>query len=255
MDPAWDRTDPRPVRREKYAESLERLPARQYAPFAPRALTSIYPPDLCIGYPAPDRFVPAVRPGATSDVPALLLSGELDPTTPASLAGGVRRVLTAAEQVRIAGAGHTTVYAGPCSVQIAVRVPAHAGDRGHELRRDPELPVPGLVGLPAAGARRAPGRCPAGESGAAARPAGRDGRRSHGSGCVAVEPPDPRRCRRGPRSPRRDVQLRLHGLRSRGGAAGPGPVRPRRRGLRPVDAGVRLRRADVRGAGAGATRP
>ncbi len=121
MNPAWDRTDPRPVRREKYAESLEGLPQQQYAPFAPRALTSIYPPDLCIGYPAPDRFVPAVRPGATSDVPALLLSGELDPTTPASLAGGVRRVLTAADRVRIAGAGHTTVFAGPCSVQITVR--------------------------------------------------------------------------------------------------------------------------------------
>lgn len=75
-------------------------------------------PRLCELWQAKARPALANEP-VTSDIPALLLSGNLDPITPPSFADLARETLSAAYSFVLPHVGHGTLRSDPCAVHIA----------------------------------------------------------------------------------------------------------------------------------------
>ncbi len=108
LDTVWRRSDPVPVREAKYDEALAARPSAQFAPFSKSAITHFSPPDLCVGWPAPDRFTPAVPHGATAKgFPVLQLTGDLDGNVTPAVARRIRTVFPQAQVVAVHGSPHT----------------------------------------------------------------------------------------------------------------------------------------------------
>jgi pimeloyl-ACP methyl ester carboxylesterase len=64
-------------------------------------------PDGCLGWPAPDRFEPAVPAGAEfPEVPTLILAGDSDTIVPRELVETLHAEFPDAAFVTVAGAGH-----------------------------------------------------------------------------------------------------------------------------------------------------
>lgn len=121
-DFVWERTDPRAVRRQKYEQAIRDFPRDHFAPFTRGAWTTLYTSDWCLKWPAPDRFEPAVPPGATvRDVPVLLIVGDLDTDVPMENTEALLEVFPQATFVEVAGAGHTTVGWSGCAHEIVNR--------------------------------------------------------------------------------------------------------------------------------------
>ena len=122
LDTAWDREDPVPVRREKFRQHLAQMPQAAFAPLSKEAVTRVYPPQICLRWPAPDRFTPAVPRGATApDVPVLMLSGDLDSSVPTEIIGGLRAVFPDAPLIRVAGAYHDATGWSDCARGVVAR--------------------------------------------------------------------------------------------------------------------------------------
>jgi pimeloyl-ACP methyl ester carboxylesterase len=112
----WERTDPVSVRREKYRDALRAFPSDRFAPYTRRAWTTQFPSDFCLKWPSPDRFVPAVPPGATvTGIPILLIVGDLDTAVPTETTEALLDVFPHAELVTVAGAGHTAAGWSDCA--------------------------------------------------------------------------------------------------------------------------------------------
>jgi hypothetical protein len=120
-DFVWDRSDPIAVRKAKYERALRRMGPTAFAPFSQETWTDHFLTQYCLYWPAPDRFTPAVRPGATATgMPVLILSGDLDPFVPTAVTRELLRIFPAATFLPVAGAAHPTAGWSECA-QKAIR--------------------------------------------------------------------------------------------------------------------------------------
>ncbi len=120
LDTVWRRSDPEPVREAKYEEALEARPSSEFAPFSKSALTHLFPPDLCVQWPAPDRFTPAVPRGTSATgFPVLQLTGDLDGNVPRQAAHKIRSVFPQVQVVDLQGSPHTPGAWSDCARAIA----------------------------------------------------------------------------------------------------------------------------------------
>jgi hypothetical protein len=112
----WDVADPMPDRLADWQDAVDALPADSVAPFALDAWLAPFPigvfgPDPCIAWPAPDHELVAPIPAGTelpADVPALILSGDLDATTHTADALVLADEWANSEFVELANTGHNT---------------------------------------------------------------------------------------------------------------------------------------------------
>ena len=120
-DFVWDRTDPVAVRRAKFHHAERALGADAFAPFSTRAWREHFITDFCLRWPAPDRFTPAVPPGATATgFPVLLLSGDLDTQVATAISRTLRDTFPQARLLRVAGAAHPAAGWSDCA-RVAMR--------------------------------------------------------------------------------------------------------------------------------------
>ena len=116
QDFVWDRTDPIPVRRAKYTRALSALGPDAFAPFSRQAWRDFGVPDYCLKWPAPDRFTHAIPRHATvTEVPVLILSGDLDTNVPTATTRELRRTFPRARFLRVAGAQHPAAASSECA--------------------------------------------------------------------------------------------------------------------------------------------
>ncbi|MET0997182.1 MAG: alpha/beta fold hydrolase [Marmoricola sp.] len=115
-DFVWNRTDPVPVRRAKYERALAALGPHTFAPFTRDAWTAWAVIGLCLNWPAPDRFVPAVAKGAqVAGVPTLIISGDFDTNVPTATTRELLRIFPRATFQVIPGAGHPAAGWSDCA--------------------------------------------------------------------------------------------------------------------------------------------
>lgn len=125
---AWDKDEPSSVRRQQFEDAVEAVPNDEYDPFAVDAWLAphpigVYAPDSCISWPVPDApMEPPIPDGVElpGDVPALIISGDLDYNTPSSDALALQAAWDNSEYVEIANAGHfpSVTPRFECSAQI-----------------------------------------------------------------------------------------------------------------------------------------
>ncbi|HSP39488.1 MAG TPA: alpha/beta hydrolase [Frankiaceae bacterium] len=148
VDFVWNRTDSIPVRDAKYRKALAGLNPASFAPFSKAAWVNHLPgAEACLRWPAPDRFTPAVPPGATvHKVPTLILSGDLDTNVDTTNTRALLRVFPDAWFVPVPGAGHPadSVECANGSVQDFVR----AGHRTGDTCTDPANVAPAVPKFP-----------------------------------------------------------------------------------------------------------
>jgi pimeloyl-ACP methyl ester carboxylesterase len=109
MDTPWARSDPVPARAGTLQAALKALPADTFAPFTRAGFAAGAAPilDLCLDWPAPSRFEPAIPAGASyPDLPTLILSGDGDTQAPTELARRLLAAFPKATFAIVAGAGH-----------------------------------------------------------------------------------------------------------------------------------------------------
>jgi pimeloyl-ACP methyl ester carboxylesterase len=119
-DFVWDRNDPLPIRRLKYARALRDLERDAFAPFSKQGWSAYWIPDFCELWPAPDRFTPAVPRGATvTGVPTLLVGGEIDINVPSETTRRLLGFFPNARFVNFAGALHIPTSWSECAQSVA----------------------------------------------------------------------------------------------------------------------------------------
>jgi pimeloyl-ACP methyl ester carboxylesterase len=123
---AWDKSAPVPVRRRQFERARDQLRPNTFAPFSVDAWLSSPPdglqPDPCIGWPAPEPGTQPAVPAHTRfpDIPALVLSGDLDINVTTAEARDVAALFPRSRFVELANSGHHTVFSwrSECSAQI-----------------------------------------------------------------------------------------------------------------------------------------
>jgi len=132
MDFVWNRSDAVEIRRLKYHAAVAGLPKDAAAPFSIAGWNAFNGTDLCLEWPAPERFVPAVPAGADlSRVPAIIFSGDVDAVVSTEITRRLLKVFPHAAFVSVAGAGHPTIgWRRDCVPGIAVHFfdTLHAGN-------------------------------------------------------------------------------------------------------------------------------
>jgi pimeloyl-ACP methyl ester carboxylesterase len=124
----WDKDAPISERRQQFAGAIAALPDGEFDPFsidawlAPLPVGFYAPPD-CIVWPGPDaNHEPPIPDGVElpADVPALILSGDLDYNTPSADSLVLQNAWDGSEFVEIANAGHFPSISPRfrCSAQI-----------------------------------------------------------------------------------------------------------------------------------------
>jgi pimeloyl-ACP methyl ester carboxylesterase len=138
----WDKNASIPTRLRQWRAVRDALPRDRFSPFSIDGWLAPFPigpigPDPCIVWPAPQRRVaPPIPPGAKfpGNVPALILSGDLDFDAPSAGGRLVARAWPNSRFVEIANSGHHTAVDGrfDCSDELVVnfiskRRPGDAG--------------------------------------------------------------------------------------------------------------------------------
>jgi pimeloyl-ACP methyl ester carboxylesterase len=121
---AFAYADPLAARRAAYDRALSGLDPRPFRPFSPRGWSQagFEATDTCLHWPADPTATAPLAPGAPlPDVPALVLSGDLDTNTPPSAGRQVARRFAHATRATIANAGHTPTDSSPCAMALATR--------------------------------------------------------------------------------------------------------------------------------------
>jgi pimeloyl-ACP methyl ester carboxylesterase len=119
QDAVWDRSDPPSAREDALAAELDALPANAFAPFRKQAWNDYWWLDMCLGWPAPDRFEPAVPEGAVFDgIPALILAGDLDTVVSTETSRALLEGFPDATFLLVRGAGHITIGSDTCAGEI-----------------------------------------------------------------------------------------------------------------------------------------
>jgi pimeloyl-ACP methyl ester carboxylesterase len=115
QDFVWDRSDPIALRGQKYNRALKSLDPQLFAPFTAAAWTSVYASDFCRYWPAPDRFTPAVEPGATATgMPVLILSGDMDSVVPTRTSRELLRIFPEATFFNVSDGYHAVAASSSC---------------------------------------------------------------------------------------------------------------------------------------------
>ena len=115
----WDRTDPPAAREHALATELDALPANAFAPFTKQTWNDYWWLDMCLGWPAPDRFEPAVPEGTIFDgIPALILAGDLDTVVSTETSRALLEGFPDATFLLVRGAGHITIGSDTCAGEI-----------------------------------------------------------------------------------------------------------------------------------------
>jgi pimeloyl-ACP methyl ester carboxylesterase len=119
QDTVWDRSDRPAAREHALAAELDALPANAFAPFTKQAWSDYWWLDMCLGWPAPDRFEPAVPEGAVFDgIPALILAGDLDAVVSTETSRALLEGFPEATFILVRGAGHITIGSDTCAGEI-----------------------------------------------------------------------------------------------------------------------------------------
>ena len=119
QDAVWDRSDPPAARERALAAELDALPANAFAPFTKQTWNDYWWLDMCLGWPAPDRFEPAVPEGAVFDgIPALILAGDLDTVVSTETSRALLEGFPDATFLLVRGAGHITIGSDTCAGEI-----------------------------------------------------------------------------------------------------------------------------------------
>jgi pimeloyl-ACP methyl ester carboxylesterase len=121
QDAVWDRSDPPAAREHALGAELDSLPENAFAPFTKQAWNDYWWLDMCLGWPAPDRFEPAVPEGAAfADVPALILAGDLDSVVSTEISRTLLETFPGATFLLVRDAGHITIGNSICAGQLVV---------------------------------------------------------------------------------------------------------------------------------------
>jgi pimeloyl-ACP methyl ester carboxylesterase len=119
QDAVWNRSDPPAAREHALAAELDALPANAFAPFTKQTWNDYWWLDMCLGWPAPDRFEPAVPEGAVFDgIPALILAGDLDTVVSTETSRALLEGFPEATFLLVRGAGHITIGSDTCAGEI-----------------------------------------------------------------------------------------------------------------------------------------
>ena len=119
QDAVWNRSDPPAAREHALAAELDALPANAFAPFTKQTWNDYWWLDMCLGWPAPDRFEPAVPEGAVFDgIPALILAGDLDTAVSTETSRALLEGFPDATFLLVRGAGHITIGSDTCAGEI-----------------------------------------------------------------------------------------------------------------------------------------
>jgi pimeloyl-ACP methyl ester carboxylesterase len=126
QDFVWKRSDPIDVRKTKFVAAAAAFPAATFAPLSVtdwvrRAYGGFI--NVCLTWPAPDRFEPAIPADAVfPDVATLILSGDVDTWVPTEITRKLLGEFPDARFVRVAGAAHPTMgFRGDCVPAIVAR--------------------------------------------------------------------------------------------------------------------------------------
>jgi pimeloyl-ACP methyl ester carboxylesterase len=122
----WDKSAPISVRRRQYDRARDQLRSSTFAPFSVDGWLATPPdglhPDPCIVWPTPEPGTqPAVPPRTRfGDIPALVLSGDLDINVSTAEARDVAALFPKSRFVELKNSGHHTVFSwrSDCSAQI-----------------------------------------------------------------------------------------------------------------------------------------
>jgi pimeloyl-ACP methyl ester carboxylesterase len=124
-DFVWDRSDPIDVRQSKFDEAMAALASDQFAPFSVPGWIAYGWPDICLEWPAPNRFEPVIPEGTVfPKVPTLILAGDIDSIIPVEQVSGLRALFPGAEFVVVAGAGHPVTGSawGHCAAELVAQL-------------------------------------------------------------------------------------------------------------------------------------
>jgi pimeloyl-ACP methyl ester carboxylesterase len=122
-DAPWRRSWSIDRRERAYHRYFASLPTDAFAPFSMRGWEVWKIADLCIRWPAPDRFTPAVpRHAVFPNTPTLVLSGDFDINVPTFWSQIVADEFPNSTLVSVAGTGHTPLgWTYGCAQRIAAR--------------------------------------------------------------------------------------------------------------------------------------
>ena len=110
MDFVWNRSDAIPIRGLKFNSAVASLPRDVAAPFSIGGWNAFNQTDLCINWPAPRRFEPAVPANAHfGKIPTIIFSGDVDAIVPTEITRTLLTVFPQATFVSVAGAAHPAV--------------------------------------------------------------------------------------------------------------------------------------------------
>jgi pimeloyl-ACP methyl ester carboxylesterase len=122
QDAVWDRSDRPAAREHALTAELDALPESAFAPFTKRTWNDYWWLDMCLGWPAPDRFEPAVPEGAAfAEIPALILAGELDTVVSTGISRTLLEKFPNATFLLVRGASHITIESSTCAGQLVAR--------------------------------------------------------------------------------------------------------------------------------------
>ncbi len=103
----WSATTPLEGRRAAVAALIDALPADAFAPFGRRIASASHVLGMCLGWPSSSRMAASLGP--MPDVPALLLSGGADVSTPLADARALQALLPRSQLMVVPGAGHGVI--------------------------------------------------------------------------------------------------------------------------------------------------
>jgi pimeloyl-ACP methyl ester carboxylesterase len=120
----FDVRAPEATRRAQYDAAVAALPTSAFEPFSVSGWLGSFVPigDGCVPWPSPTGGQPAIPPGARfPDVPALVLTGDLDTVVPSQNARAVARQFPHAQVVSVANAGHVAAPTSDCTIGLVTR--------------------------------------------------------------------------------------------------------------------------------------
>jgi pimeloyl-ACP methyl ester carboxylesterase len=110
MDFVWNRSDAISIRALKFNAAVAALPKDVAAPFSVEGWNAFNETDLCLDWPAPRRFEPAVPADAKlGKVPTIIFSGDVDAIVPTDITRKLLIEFPKATFVSVAGAAHPAI--------------------------------------------------------------------------------------------------------------------------------------------------
>jgi pimeloyl-ACP methyl ester carboxylesterase len=167
----WDKQASPADRKTQFDQAVAALDPNRFAPFSisawvvppPRGLL----PDPCIGWPAPTHSPEPPVPAGTvvPDVPALILTGDIDLSVPSSESARVAEMFPHSTIVSLKESGHHTIFnaRSACSQAVIAQFidTLAAGDTSCAGKFDYTFPAVGSFPARVNGNRRAAGRATA----------------------------------------------------------------------------------------------